>query len=215
MYRTIRRQVIGAITLALLCLPRVAAAQATRNVAVGMSFSPTDQLSSGFDKLPVGNMLLRLGQTREGWQPKYGLNWFSTELDGRVGTGTAPLGKLKVRPLMAGYGYTRKFPRSTVSANLLAGIAFTSFSMNPVGEQAYRVQLGVEPVGAAASNTFVVKPELSAWIDLTHRIGLNVNAGYMVARPEVTIRTADGTEDRRRIRADRFMLKVGIAYAIF
>jgi hypothetical protein len=156
-----------------------------------------------------------VGKTQQGWRPKYGLNWFSTELEGRVGEGSAPLGKLKVKPLMGGYGYTHVFRRVTMSANLLAGYAFTSFSLNPAGEQAYRVQLGVEPVGAAASNTVVVKPELSTWIDVTHRVGLNLNVGYMVARPEVRIRTSDGNEERRRIHADRFMLKAGIAYTVF
>jgi hypothetical protein len=210
----VRRQVMALMTLAALCAPATVAAQVDGKVAVGASFSPTNLLS-GFESSSAPSLLLRVGKTRQGWQPKYGLNWFSTELDGRVGEGTAPLGKLKVKPLMAGYGYTHMFRGVTMSANLLAGYAFSSFSLNPAGEQAYRVQLDVEPVRAAASNTVVVKPELSTWIDITPRVGLNLNVGYMVARPEVRIRTSDGNEERRRIHADRFMLKAGIAYTVF
>jgi hypothetical protein len=41
-----------------------------------------------------------------------------------------------------------------------------------------------------------------------------VNAGYMVARPHVTISSTLGT-DRRRARADQFMLNVGMVYSVF
>jgi hypothetical protein len=46
------------------------------------------------------------------------------------------------------------------------------------------------------------------------RAGVNMSAGILTPRPEVTVRTASGF-DERRIHADRFQIKVGIVYAIF
>jgi hypothetical protein len=43
---------------------------------------------------------------------------------------------------------------------------------------------------------------------------INVNAGYMFARPDVEIVTSAGT-DVRKARADQFILKVGVVYSIF
>ena len=67
---------------------------------------------------------------------------------------------------------------------------------------------------ANATNTLVLKPEIGVWYDITRRVFLNVNAGYMMARPDVEIVTAVSTE-RRKARADQFILKVGVVYSIF
>ena len=67
---------------------------------------------------------------------------------------------------------------------------------------------------ANATNTFVFKPEVGVWYDLTKKVYVNVNAGYMMARPDVEIVTAAG-RDVRTARADQFVLKVGVVYSIF
>ena len=41
-----------------------------------------------------------------------------------------------------------------------------------------------------------------------------LDAGYMVARPHVTVNSSLGA-DRRTIRADQFIVKLGMAYSIF
>ena len=52
------------------------------------------------------------------------------------------------------------------------------------------------------------------WYDLTKKVGLHGSVGYIVARPDVTVRSSLG-EDRRGIRADQFMVKIGLAYSVF
>ena len=69
-------------------------------------------------------------------------------------------------------------------------------------------------VEANASNTIVLKPEIGVWYDITKKVYLNVNAGYMFARPDVEIVTAAGV-DERKARADQFILKVGVVYSLF
>ena len=67
---------------------------------------------------------------------------------------------------------------------------------------------------ANASNTLVLKPEIGVWYNITRKVYLNVNAGYMFARPDVEIVTTAGI-DKRKARADQFILKVGMVYSLF
>jgi hypothetical protein len=52
------------------------------------------------------------------------------------------------------------------------------------------------------------------WYDVNKKIGLTMNAGYIAARPHVTVHSSLG-DDRRRVRADQFILNVGMVFSIF
>ncbi len=58
-----------------------------------------------------------------------------------------------------------------------------------------------------------MKPGIEVWFDCSQRVGFNVNAGYMMARPDVTVVTNMDT-DFRTARADQFILKAGLVYSI-
>ena len=60
----------------------------------------------------------------------------------------------------------------------------------------------------------MAKPEVCFWYDVNKKVGLNVTAGYIVARPNVTVSSTAG-DDRRRVRADVFVVTVGAVYSIF
>ena len=156
----------------------------------------------------------RIGHSEQGWGFKYGLNWYSTRIDGLFQGRTIELGELHVRPLMAGYGYTRMFGKTAVSANLLGGYAFGGFSLDQGANALYSAVSGGREVDTNAGNTFVLKPELSAWRDMSEKIGLHANIGYMFARPTVSIETPAGVE-RTHVRADMLQFKVGVVYSIF
>jgi len=104
--------------------------------------------------------------------------------------------------------------RNTVSADLLGGFAFSSAEIAPGVTDVYRSRLGVQATDVDASNGFVLKPELDFWHDINKLFGLNINVGYMLARPDLTVTTSAGT-DRRTVRADQFLVKVGLVYSIF
>jgi hypothetical protein len=116
---------------------------------------------------------------------------------------------------MAGYGYTQVVGRYSITADVLGGYAFGSIGLSDAAAVAYRRVLDVPSVTARATNTFVVKPEIGIWYDMTRRLYLNVNAGYMMARPDVMVETAVGVDIRRKARADQFILKVGVVYSVF
>jgi hypothetical protein len=159
-------------------------------------------------------LLWRLGMPKGGWGFHWGLNWYAVKLERPVGGTVTELGELHVRPVMAGYGYTKLIRHYSITADVLGGYAVGSMRLGDPAVAAYRRALNVASANASATNTVVLKPEIGVWYDVTSRVYVNVNAGYMMARPDVSIVTAAGT-DRRKARADQFVLKVGVVYSIF
>jgi hypothetical protein len=101
-----------------------------------------------------------------------------------------------------------------VSAKVLGGFALTSFSLSSPANAAFQSTLQTENVRTSVSDPLVLKPEVSAWINLNDKIGLNISAGEVFARPEVTISGPQGVL-KRRVRADMFMVKIGAVYSVF
>jgi len=159
-------------------------------------------------------LLWRFGDIQPGFGPHWGLNWYSLDIDRPVGGTATDLGELHIRPIMAGYGYTWLRDRHAISANLLGGYAFGSMKLSSTAADAYQARMGLQATNADASNTLVFRPEVDYWYDINKLLGLNVNVGYMVARPDVTITTSAGV-DTRTARADQFQLRVGLVYSIF
>ena len=158
-------------------------------------------------------LLWRFGTSKGGWGFHWGLNWYAVKLERPIGGQVTELGELHVRPLMAGYGYTRLIRRYSITTALLGGYAAGSIKISDPAVAAYRRTLGVPGAEANATNTLVLKPEIGVWYDVNKKVYINVNAGYMIARPDVIIETAAGA-DRRKARADQFVLKVGVVYSI-
>lgn len=191
-----------------------AAAQTGNTFAVGLSVSSRQATESGAAGHTSVGLTWRLGHSKTGWGWHYGLGWYSADLEQPVTTQPTDFGELKVRPIMGGYGYTRVVGRTAVTAKLMGGYAFNSFHLHPTFDDQYRRQLGAGTVTTDVSNGFVLKPEVSAWIDMSRKIGLQFSAAYTVARPEVTVSSSLGT-DTRHIHADVVTLKAGVVYAIF
>jgi hypothetical protein len=190
-------------------------AQTGGRFAVGAQLSSRVAAGDGAHGATGVTLLWRVGHSEPGFGWDWGLNWYSAHLDHSVGEASPfELGELHVRPLMAGYGYTRIFGRTAVKVGALGGYAFTTFQMLPAGEVALRRQMGVASLSTDTSNTFVVKPQVIVWHDLSKKMGLNMSLGYVLARPRLTISTPDG-DDARRLRADVIMFRVGLVYSVY
>ena len=197
-----------------------AAAQTDGRVALGASFTSQQGTERGTHVGGGGlGFLFRLGQGGEGWGIKYGTNWYSADIDQDLGGNQEAFGRIRIRPIMVGYGYTRSVQvpllrNAKISANVMGGYSFNSFKLQPAVSDVYRQRFNLQSVEADASNTFVMKPEVSLWFDVAKKVGINVGAGYMIARPTVTVSTPGGPE-RHRVDADMFMFKVGAVYSVF
>ncbi len=159
-------------------------------------------------------LLWRFGTPKGGWGFHWGLNWYAVKLERPIGGSVTELGELKVRPFMAGWGYTQVMRGYAITAAVLGGYAIGGIDLSDSAGAAYRRTLGVPEVTAKATNTFVLKPEIGVWYDVTRKVYLNLNAGYMVARPDITVDSAAGAITRTA-RADQFIVKVGVVYSIF
>ena len=203
------------VVLVLLGWTSAASAQTSGRVAVGIGVgvrgNPDASASAGLGRPGI---IWRVGHGREGWGFRWGLNWYSTQLQHPIGQEAATFGQLRVRPVMGGYGYQRRFGRTLVGGGVLAGYAMTSVNMKPEFADLYRRTTGASAVSVRAKNTFVVRPEMSVWIDLNDKIGLTISSAYMIARPELTV-FSPGGRDTRQIKADMFSLRVGAVYSIF
>lgn len=207
------------IVPALLCVSFAGAstahAQSDGRFALGASVTTRTPLGSAdaSGTASVG-LLWRFGHSTPGWGWQWGMDWFATDLDRAIGGASTEFGELHVRPIMGGYGYTLVRGATSITVDAIAGYAFSSLSLSPAAGDAYRTRLGAQRATASASNTLAAKPEIEVWHDLNKRVGFVVNGGYLVARPEVTVTSSLGV-DSRRLRADMFMLKLGLVYSLF
>lgn len=203
---------IGGIFVLSVCDAR---AQTDSRVAVGASV--TARLASSSDASGSADVgfELRIGHERPGWGWEYSLfSWFNTGVQGPIAVRTADLGQLRVRPIMAGYGYTWTRSRASITAALVGGYALNSFELDPSALTEYSQRLGATRIDSEATNAFAIKPEINVWYDLNSRFGLKLNGGYLVARPSVVITSSLG-KDVRPVRADAFLITVGLVYSLF
>ena len=195
-----------------------ASAQTTNRFALGVNLSTQqapDDSSVASGALSVG-IQWRIGHSKEGWGWQYGMHWYSMDIDRLIGNGPTGLGTLKIRPIMGGYGYTHllRGGKIAITGDVVAGYAINSFKLDPIADSAYQTRLGARSVNAEAVNALVAAPEIKVWYDVSKKIGLVVNAGYLVVRPDVKVTGTLGTEVHN-VHADTYSLKVGLVYSIF
>jgi len=189
-------------------------AQSDNRIALGANVSLRDTADAGVRGRDGVGLLCRFGSGDTGWGWDWGLNWVSADITRHIGGSLVQLGEMHLRPVMVGYGYDYRRGRQLYFASVVAGYAFVSMSLAPAAVDAYHDRLGARSVSVKTPNTLAVRPEIGVWHDLAEKVGVNVSASYLMARPLVTVRTATG-EDDHHIRADMFQIKVGIVYSIF
>jgi hypothetical protein len=215
-FRMRRHTLSKAALLVCALLPAVEAhAQVDNRLALGVSVTNRLTNSSGTANNSDLGLELRIGHERPRWGWEYAFfGWFDL---GVRQAGTAlegDLGNLRMRPIMAGYGYTKVRGRATVTADLVGGYSFNSFQLAPSAAADYQARTGGRNVDGHAGNAFALKPEVQIWYDLSDRFGLRVTGGYLFARPSVTISSTLG-DDTRSVHADVFLVTVGVVYSIF
>lgn len=155
------------------------------------------------DRRSVGP-LIRIGAGK-GLGVAIGLDWFQASLES-LGGDRDNLTRVRVRPIMAGVGYTFAAERVAVSPSLIGGLAFNSISVARTG--------AAEGLPVAVSNSLVWRPAVSVWYDINRRMAMNVTVGRVMTRLRVTV--LDGARlGRRDLRGDTTTVHAGLAYKLF
>jgi hypothetical protein len=170
-------------------LPASAFAEPEKKFAVGVVVTRDAATGAANAGTKLGP-LFRIRST-PGLHPAFGLNWVMSDLEMNMDAGDGAVGRLRLRPLMAGLSYTWIAGHVSVSPRLIAGYSFNRFT-------------GAGSV--SARDSFVSNAEFQIWRDLSSRVGVLGSIGYLFARPEVSGRT---------VNADAIRAQLGIAYAVF
>ena len=131
-------------------------------------------------------------------------DWFHANLESA--DRSAMLARVHVKPVMAGVGYTIAATRFSVAPSLVAGYAFNSLSITGTGL--------AEGLPVEVENSFAWRIGASVWIDLNHRLALNVSTGYLMTGLRFTI-LERGRLDRFDASGDTTVLHLGVAYKWF
>ena len=148
-----------------------------------------------------------------GWGPSFGLDWHSTDYTQTIAPVTATLGTLQTRALLVGYGHTKRFKHWATSANLNGGYSFNKYSVASSAPLAF-ANGGISLVGVSVDNSWVLRPDVSAWYDLFSHLAVGVSAAYLWSRPNLQVATATAF-DTGRLNADSFQLTVGVAVGLW
>ena len=141
-----------------------------------------------------------------GFGPTLGLGWYQQDLTLSGASGDRELGRLRVRPLMAGVGYTWMKDRVAVGASVNAGISFNSIRLN----DEYRTFFGPgTEVRVDASNSFAVRPQLRVEYAVARKVGVFTSAGYFFTEFDNVIETPLGRFENEWD-ASSFNLFVGV-----
>jgi hypothetical protein len=149
-----------------------------------------------------------------GWGPTFGVDWHTTDFHQLVGPADVPLGSIRMRAVLAGFGHTQRLGhRFTTSANLSAGYAFNSLTTDGALGSAF-ARTGTSLVDVRVNDSGVVKPEVAIWYDVFRHVGVGVSAAYLFTRPDETITTALGSQVRH-INADTWEFTVGVTFGVW
>jgi len=126
---------------------------------------------------------------QSGFGPTIGFGWYHADLVLPELSGDAQMGHLRVRPLMAGIGYTWVTGRIATGVSINAGISFNSIRVN----NAFRASFGPgAQVRADVNNSFALRPQFRIEYAVTRKVGVYSSVGYFFTDVDSIIDTPAG-----------------------
>jgi hypothetical protein len=152
--------------------------------SVGKMFTFDDEVNVG-----VGGGINVGLSPKPGMGPTIGFGWYQGDLTFSTLTGEAEVGRLRVRPLMAGVGYTWVKDRLATGVSINAGVSFNSIRLN----DQYRNFFGPgTEVRVDASNSFAVRPQIRFEYTVARKVGVFSSAGYFFTEFDNVVETPLG-----------------------
>ncbi|MFO7692908.1 MAG: hypothetical protein R6V57_07485 [Vicinamibacterales bacterium] len=176
------------------------------NVTHGLT--PDDDVGSRWSLSPF----FRNTPRRVGWGPSFGLNWFTGDLAFSIDGVRTTIGTVKVRPVMAGVGYTIGGSRTRTTLSLVGGYAFTDATVTAALPPGTTATISID-------DAWVVRPNIGMTVALTRRLALVGSIGYIYTNPTVTVNVTrtggSATQLSGTYRSDYVNITVGTAVSIF
>jgi hypothetical protein len=159
-----------------------------KRVGIGVSVGgilPTDEdVNAG----PAVGVTLGLAPAT-GIGPTIGLGWYEGDLTLTRAFGDVNVGRLRVRPLMGGVGYTWVNGRVATGVSINAGISFNSIRL----DDQYRALFGSgSDVRGEASNSVAARPQLRVEYAVARKVGIYSSASYFFTQFDSVIETPVG-----------------------
>lgn len=155
---------------------------------------------------------VRWNSRGEGWRPSFGLSWYETDLHVPVGRSSEVAASVRVRPVMAGVGYSVVTGRLRTTVGLVGGYAFNRAKVD-------RPLPGGASATVGISNAWAGGPKADVVLTLTRRLALVGSVGYVRADPDITVQVwQDGRltyAATNHARADAVTMRVGAAVSLF
>jgi Outer membrane protein beta-barrel domain len=183
-------------------------AQSVGRVSAGGSVALNTMTDSDVENSFSIAPLVRLNP-RRGWRLATAFNWVTADLK-NPGGGDDKFARLKVRPVMAGIGYTFGPDRTLFNVSVVAGPSFNAVDFH----DEYIERISSTPT-IDADNSFAIRPGFSVTPTLARRVGLTAFTGYMFNRPKIVYRNGTSFQIDDRWNADSFVLSAGLVYSIF
>ena len=143
------------MALGLVAVPATASAQFWKQLGFGANIGVTEPLDNDVDTAAVAGFT---GGTlpEHGWGFAASLGWFEADLIEDRGAESRRVGELKVRPLMAGVGYTWLRGRVAATASFTAGISLNGGALDDALAQA--PSAGGQEFAIEVGNSFAARP---------------------------------------------------------
>jgi hypothetical protein len=206
------RPALAAAVFIMLLAP-AARAQTDSVVAVGVAATFYDPASADAHH-PAGVGIVARLRRGSGLGATVGMDWFTSDLRVEAGGQPTPVGRMSIKPLMAGVGYIKQFRRYAISTGVVAGIALNTLSQSDSQRAAWGDHAGLPGANVSISNCLAVEPNLTLWYELGHHFAASASVAYMVARPSLTASSAAGTRSER-INLSATVITFGFVYGVF
>ena len=184
-----RKRILAFAMLACALTATSASAQAipgiARRVGIGVSVGgilPTDDdVNAGL----AAGITFGLAPST-GLGPTIGLGWYEGDLTFARVFGDTNVGRLRIRPLMGGVGYTWVAGRVATGVSINAGISFNSIRL----DDQYRALFGSgAEVRGDASNSFAARPQFRVEYAVARKLGVYSSASYFFTEFDSVIET--------------------------
>ncbi len=199
------KKIVSAVLVLLAALP--AAAQTKGRFILGPAINGVYPLDGDVaSDISFGGFVKR--RPKAGWSPAIGLNWFRVDL--RRSGQDRLLGKLRVRPFMAGVGYTIVKGRLSYGASAVGGYSFNKITTTDDVMQNDHATFEVD-------NCIVGKLGVNADYALGSRFVVTTGLGFAFLDPKIRLTVAEPGQpvrtESRSWSTHTFVWQTGIGFA--